>query len=235
MSGAPIAGFIIWFVLVGWVANDAARRHRSPILWALLVGITGPLGLIPWLVIRRRLPADEQYAGTWQRVLLWSIAIPVVVTEVVIALFNVTFLFQMARVEGQAMAPTLENQDRLVVNKLAYRLGEPHRGDVVMHYYPINPTKSFVKRIIAREGDTVRIADGRVYINDAAIAEDFVPQEFRSHDDFGPHIVPQGYYFVMGDHRNNSSDSRHWGMVPRKYIVGRVAVRWWPLQRAHVF
>ena len=153
----------------------------------------------------------------------------------VYATLIVTFGFQVARVEGQSMAPTLADQDRLIVNKLAYRLGEPQVGDIVMLYYPSNPEKSFVKRIIAEEGDQIRIVNGRVYRNDVAINDDYVPAEFRSHEDYGPQVVPQGYYFVMGDHRNNSSDSRHWGYVPKKYIMGKVQLRWWPLPQARIF
>ena len=153
----------------------------------------------------------------------------------VYAILIVTFGFQVARVEGLSMAPTLEDQDRLIVNKLAYRIGEPRRGDIVMLYYPLNPDKSFVKRVIAEEGDEVRIVDGRVYVNDVPLPDDFVPPEYRSHDDFGPKRIDDGYYFVMGDHRNNSSDSRHWGMVPKKYIIGKVQIRWWPVQTARIF
>ena len=132
-------------------------------------------------------------------------------------------------------APTLEDRDRLIVNKLRYRLWSPQRGDIVMLYYPLNPDKSFVKRVIAEEGDEVRIVDGRVYVNDVPLPDDFVPPEYRSHDDFGPTRIQEGYYFVMGDHRNNSSDSRHWGMVPKMYIIGRVQLRWWPIPHARVF
>ena len=153
----------------------------------------------------------------------------------VYATLIVTFGVQVARVEGQSMAPTLADQDRLIVNKFAYRIGIPRRGDIVMLYYPINPDKSFVKRVIAEEGDTVRIVDGRVYVNDVPMDDSFVPPEFRSHDDYGPEVVKEGYYFVMGDHRNNSSDSRHWGLVPKKYIIGKVQLRWWPLPHARVF
>ncbi len=153
----------------------------------------------------------------------------------VYATLIVTFGFQVARVEGLSMAPTLADQDRLIVNKFAYRMGAPRRGDIVMLYYPLNPDKSFVKRVIAEEGDTVRIVDGRVFVNDVPMQDDFVPPEYRSHDDFGPTVIPEGYYFVMGDHRNNSSDSRHWGFVPKKYIIGKVQLRWWPLPTAHMF
>jgi signal peptidase I len=157
------------------------------------------------------------------------------ISTAVYATLIVTFGFQVARVDGRSMSPTLEDHDRLIVNKLAYEIGEPMPGDIVMLYYPKDPEKMFVKRVIAKEGDTVRIVDGRVSVNDVALHDDYVPTEFRSHDDWGPTVVQQGYYFVMGDHRNNSSDSRHWGPVPKKYIVGKVKVRWWPLLDARIF
>jgi signal peptidase I len=153
----------------------------------------------------------------------------------VYATLIVTFGFQVARVEGHSMAPTLEDQDRLIVNKLVYRIGQPHISDIVMLYYPNDPNKSFVKRVIAEEGDQVRIVDGKVYRNDILLDDSFVPPDYRSHDDWGPQVIPEGYYFVLGDHRNNSSDSRHWGFVPKKYIIGKVQLRWWPLGHARLF
>lgn len=153
----------------------------------------------------------------------------------VYATLIVTFGFQVARVEGQSMAPTLQDQDRLIVNKFVYRIGEPHIFDIVMLYYPNRPEKSFVKRVIGAEGDQVKIVDGKVFRNDVLMDDAFVPSEFRSHDDWGPHVIPEGYYFVLGDHRNNSSDSRHWGYVPKKYIIGRVQLRWWPVPEARTF
>jgi signal peptidase I len=167
-----------------------------------------------------------------EELLAW---VKTLVSAAVYAVLIVTFVFQVARVEGQSMAPTLEDQDRLIVNKLAYKLGEPRRGDIVMLYYPLNPEKSFVKRVIAEEGDTVRIVDGRVYVNDIPLSDDYVLAKYRSHDDWGPQVIPEGYDFVMGDHRNNSSDSRHWGMVPKRYIIGRVQLRWWPVPTARLF
>jgi len=157
------------------------------------------------------------------------------VSALVYATLIVTFGFQVARVEGQSMAPTLEDQDRLIVNKLAYRLDDPKVGDIVMLYYPVNPEKSFVKRVIAEEFDEIRIVDGQVYRNSVLVEDAYIPPAYRSHDDFGPEIVPEGYYFVMGDHRNNSLDSRHWKYVPKKYIIGKVQLRWWPLSTARVF
>jgi len=174
--------------------------------------------------------------GAWRRMGQEVVAgLQTLLSAAVYATLIVTFGFQVARVDGLSMAPTLEDHDRLIVNKLVYEIGEPRPGDIVMLYYPLNPEKMFVKRVIAREGDSVRIVDGRVYVNDVPLHDDYVPAEFRSHDDLGPQVIQQGYYFVMGDHRNNSSDSRHWGPVPKKYIVGKVKVRWWPLQNARIF
>jgi signal peptidase I len=157
------------------------------------------------------------------------------VSALVYATLIVTFGFQVARVEGQSMAPTLEDQDRLIVNKLAYRLHDPEVDDIVMLYYPVNPDKSFVKRVIAGEFDEVRIVKGQVYRNGVLLDDAFIPEEYKDPSDFGPVTVPEGYYFVMGDHRNNSLDSRHWNYVPKKYIIGKVQLRWWPLSTARVF
>jgi signal peptidase I len=179
---------------------------------------------------------EAAVSTTWQRVGAGVLSgVQTLFSAAVYATLIVTFCFQVARVDGLSMAPTLQDHDRLIVNKLVYELGEPRPGDIVMLYYPLNPEKMFVKRVIAKEGDTVRIVDGHVYVNDIPLHDDYVPEEFRSHDDWGPTVVQQGYYFVMGDHRNNSSDSRHWGPVPKKYIVGKVKVRWWPLQDAKIF
>src|SRR5688572_5680153 len=181
-------------------------------------------------------PAEPARESLWVRMGRETVVgVQTLVSAAVYATLIVTFVVQVARVDGMSMSPTLEDHDRLIVNKLVYELGEPRPGDIVMLYYPLNPEKMFVKRVIAKEGDTVRIEDGRVYINDLPLSDEYVPAAFRSHDDYGPEVVKQGYYFVMGDHRNNSSDSRHWGPVPKKYIVGKVKVRWWPLQDARIF
>ncbi len=181
---------------------------------------------------RRRQRRAEQMAFLRAEFFAWF---KTVFSAAIYATLIVTFGFQVARVEGQSMAPTLADQDRLIVDKLIYRWRPPSRGDIVMLYYPQNPDKSFVKRVIAEEGDRVQIIDGRVYVNDVPLNDEYVPADFRSHDDWGPQIIPEGYYFVMGDHRNNSSDSRHWGFVPKKYIIGKVQLRWWPLPNARVF
>ena len=216
---------------------------------AVMPAVTGELPIADPLPPAAPLPlaADPQTFGTaarpsgsvardWARVRAEVAAgVQTLFSAAVYATLIVTFGFQVARVDGLSMAPTLEDQDRLIVNKMVYEIGDPRPGDIVMLYYPLNPEKMFVKRVIASEGDVVRIVDGRVYVNDLPLHDEYVPDEFRSHDDWGPKVIDQGYYFVMGDHRNNSSDSRHWGLVPKKYIVGKVKVRFWPLHDARIF
>src|SRR3954470_18945067 len=199
--------------------------------------VAAPGPPLPDLVLHQSVPElAEPRESLWVRLgREFMTGLQTLVSAAVYATLIVTFGVQVARVDGLSMAPTLEDQYVLIVNKLVYEIGEPRPGDIVMLYYPLNPEKMFVKRVIAKEGDTVRIVDGKVYVNDVPLSDDYVPPEFRSHDDWGPQVVQQGYYFVMGDHRNNSSDSRHWGPVPKKYIVGKVKVRWWPLQDARIF
>jgi signal peptidase I len=174
----------------------------------------------------------EQFAALRREIGAWF---KTLFSAAIYATLIVTFGVQVARVEGQSMAPTLADQDRLIVNKLAYHLGPPRKGDIVMLYYPHDPDKSFVKRVIAEEGDTVKIEDGRVFVNNVPMRDDYVLPEYRSHEDQPTRFIQSGYYFVMGDHRNNSSDSRTWGEVPKKYIVGRVQLRWWPIPHARLF
>ena len=212
-------------------AEPILATESFPVLTALPEGPAAALAAPPLEVMSLEPPTVAGRIA--EEVVAW---LKTLASAAVYATLIVTFGFQVARVEGQSMAPTLADQDRLIVNKAAYRFfEEPQIGDIVMLYYPLNPDKSFVKRVIAKEGDQVRIVDGRVYRNDVPINDDYVPTDFRSHDDWGPEVVPEGQYFVMGDHRNNSSDSRHWKWVPKKYIIGKVQLRWWPLPHARLF
>src|SRR5260370_29653339 len=130
----------------------------------------------------------------WKRMAIeLGSAIQTLVSAAVYATLIVTFGFQVARVDGLSMAPTLEDHDRLIVNKLVYELGDPRPGDIVMLYYPLNPEKMFVKRVIAKEGDTVRIVDGRVYVNDIPLRDDSVPADFPSPHDCGPQLIQHFY------------------------------------------
>ena len=133
------------------------------------------------------------------------------------------------------MEPTLHDQDRLVINKLAYQIHDPDVGDVVMLLHPNNPDQVLVKRIVAGPGDTVSFREGVVVRNGVPVDEEFVPADLRSYEDAAPVVIPGGFYFVLGDHRNNSSDSRVFGPVPKKYILGRIQIRWWPLADARSF
>jgi signal peptidase I len=185
--------------------------------------ITMPQGVLPLKVMKHRI---VQECVAWLKT---------VTSAAIYATLLITFVGQVARVQGTSMAPTLQDEDRLIVNKLAYRLADPQVGDIVMLFYPLKPEKTFVKRVIAQEGDLVRIVGGRVFRNDVLLDDSFVPAEYRDHGDWGPQVVPEGQYFVMGDHRTHSSDSRDWGFVPKKYITGKVQARWWPMGHARVF
>src|SRR5262245_31903822 len=137
-------------------------------------------------------PTAVDDAGAWKRMGREALAaVQTLLSAAVYATLIVTFGVQVARVDGLSMAPTLEDHDRLIVNKLVYELGEPRPGDIVMLYYPLNPEKMFVKRVIAKEGDTVRIVDGHVHVNDVPLHDEYVPAEFRSHDDWGPQVIQQ--------------------------------------------
>ena len=220
---ADLAGLLLLIGLTGWVARDAARRGRSWAAWSAAVFFTGALGMVAWLVVRRRSSVTIEHLGLGRAALLSLVGLLFLAFTFPILLCTTTFVFQLARVQGQSMAPTLKDGDRVIVNKWAYRNAEPRVGDIVMFHYPLRPEKTFAQRVIATEGDRVRIVDGRVYRNDVLMNDSFVQADYRSHDDWGPQVIPEGYVFVMGDHRNRSSDSRHWGFVPKKYVVGRIA------------
>ena len=140
----------------------------------------------------------------------------------------ITFLYQPVKVEGTSMLPRLEDQDRLFINKFAYHFEKIERGDVVVFYYPRDLQKSYIKRVIALPGDDLRIDAGRVYVNGNLLREPYVPSRYQDSRSQAEMVIPQGEYFVMGDHRSISSDSRDFGPVPRDLIYGKAAFVYWP-------
>jgi signal peptidase I len=157
--------------------------------------------------------------GLWIRDMVFSLAVSV---------FIITFLYQPVKVEGTSMLPRLGDQDRLFINKFAYHFENIERGDVVVFYYPRDPQKSYIKRVIALPGDDLRIDAGRVYVNGKLLVEPYVPRQYRDARSRRETIVPPDDYFVMGDHRSISSDSRDFGPVPRDLIYGKASFVYWP-------
>jgi signal peptidase I len=150
---------------------------------------------------------------------------------VLFCFFLITFVAQAFRVQGTSMLPVLEDGERIIVNKFVYRFHPISRGDVVVFWFPRDPSVSFIKRVIGLPGDVVEIRAGRVYVNDVALAETYVEPKYRDEQSYAPVEVRRGYYYVLGDHRNSSNDSRSWGEVPEKYIYGRAIYRFWPLSK----
>ncbi|MGH9394559.1 MAG: signal peptidase I [Terriglobales bacterium] len=150
---------------------------------------------------------------------------------VIIALGLVLFVLQPVRVQGYSMMPRLHNNERLFVDKLALNFEPLRRGDVVVFHYPRDPAQSFIKRIIGLPGEQVAIWGGVVYINGARLSEPYVPARFQDYNDFAAVRVPAGKFFVMGDHRNSSNDSRYWGCLPQDDIFGRAVFAYWPMNQ----
>jgi signal peptidase I len=153
--------------------------------------------------------------------------------SVAIAIVLIVFVYQPVKVEGTSMMPALADQERIFVNKFVYRLGlSPiRRGDLVVFRFPGDPNKSYIKRVVGLPGETVAIQRGVVLINGAPLHEDYVPRQFRDGQDMPPLTVEPETYFVLGDHRNSSNDSRNWGLVPRRNIYGKAVFVYWPLDR----
>lgn len=153
--------------------------------------------------------------------------------SVVIAIVVILFLYQPVKVEGTSMMPGLQDQERIFINKFVYRLGvdDIARGDTVVFWYPNDVSKSYIKRVIGVPGDRVEIVRGRVVLNGAPLAEAYVPPQYRDQQSMAAEIVPPSEYFVLGDHRSSSNDSRAWGMVPRRNIYGKAVFIYWPLDK----
>jgi signal peptidase I len=156
----------------------------------------------------------------WTRDLLIAIGL---------ALIIIVFLYQPVKVEGTSMAPLLSDQERIFINKFVYRFEPIDRGDVVVFWYPLDRSKSFIKRVVGLPGETVEIRQGLVYVNGKALPEPYVPPQYEDLSDFGPLRVARDSYFVMGDHRISSNDSRVFGAVPSRYIYGRAVFAYWPV------
>ncbi|MFA7468660.1 MAG: signal peptidase I [Desulfotomaculaceae bacterium] len=154
-----------------------------------------------------------------------------VAIAVLLAVLIRMFLFQPFIIPSESMYPTLQISDRIMVNKLSYHLGDPGRGDVIVFKYPMDPSRDFVKRLIAVGGETIEVRDNVIYINGNAVSEEYLPPDLIMNGDFGPVEVPPGTYFMMGDNRNSSEDSRSWGMLPEENIIGKAVVIYWPVNR----
>jgi signal peptidase I len=163
--------------------------------------------------------ANRSGIGLWMRDLLFSAAASVLI---------ILFLYQPVRVEGTSMSPRLEDHDRLFINKFVYRITSIERGDVVVFHYPRDPAKSYIKRVIALPGDRLRIDHGQVWVNEKELVEGYVPEAYRDTRSFSQIVVPEDTYFMMGDHRSISSDSREFGPVERDLIYGKAVFIYWP-------
>jgi signal peptidase I len=163
--------------------------------------------------------------GLWVRDLLVSAGASVLI---------ITFLYQPVRVEGTSMLPRLEDHDRLFINKFVYHVTAVERGDIVVFHYPRDPEKSYIKRVIAVPGDRLRIEHGVVWLNGVRQDERYVPEEYRDRRSMAEIEIPEGSYFMMGDHRSISSDSREFGAVDRELIYGKAVFVYWPARDAGV-
>lgn len=153
------------------------------------------------------------------------------VVSLAISCFIIVFLYQPVKVEGTSMMPSLGDQERIFVNKFVYRLEPVERGDIVVFRYPRDPSKSFIKRVIGIAGDRIRIDGGQVYVNDEALAEDYVVPAYEDSRSYPEMTVPASHYFLLGDHRNMSNDSRDFGAVDEKYIYGKAVFGYWPMEK----
>ena len=160
--------------------------------------------------------------ATWMRDLGIALAI---------AAFFIVFLYQPVKVEGTSMMPSLDDQERIFINKFVYRIEPIQRGDIVVFRYPRDPQKSFIKRVVGVAGDRIRIVEGRVFVNDKMLEEDYVPAAYEDRLSYSEVVVPPGSFFVLGDHRNLSRDSRDFGPVEASYIYGKAVFGYWPVEK----
>jgi len=165
------------------------------------------------------------------RGILFSVWLRDLIISLAISCFIIIFLYQPVKVEGTSMMPSLEDQERIFVNKFVYRLEPIERGDIVVFRYPRDPSKSFIKRVIGLAGDHIRIVAGQVYVNGQRLEEDYVPPVYEDERSYPEIVVPPDSYFVLGDHRSLSNDSRDFGPVPQHYIYGKAVFGYWPMDK----
>ena len=153
--------------------------------------------------------------------------------SVLIAVVLIVFIYQPVKVEGTSMMPALHDQERIFINKFTYRfgIGNIQRGDTVVFWFPMDTSKSYIKRVIGLPGDVVEIDRGVVMVNGKLLAEDYVPEEYRDYQSHPPLRMGPDEYYVLGDHRSSSNDSRAWGSVPRQNIYGKAVFVYWPLDQ----
>jgi signal peptidase I len=160
--------------------------------------------------------------AAWLRDLLVSLAI---------SAFIIIFLYQPVKVEGTSMMPGLEDQERIFVNKFVYRWEPIQRGDIIVFRYPRDTSKSYIKRVIGIAGDHIRIESGQVFVNGEALDEDYVPNEYADARSYGEIVVPANSFFVLGDHRSMSNDSRDFGTVNDRFVYGKAVFGYWPMDK----
>ena len=148
--------------------------------------------------------------------------------------FFIMFLYQPVRVEGTSMLPGLQDQERIFINKFVYKLEPIDRSDIVVFHYPFDPSKSYIKRVIGVAGDHVHILDGQVYVNGHPLKETYVPGEYFDYRSMADTVVPPHSYFVLGDHRSLSNDSRDFGPVDESFIYGKAVFVYWPVDKLGV-
>ncbi|MFN7923494.1 MAG: signal peptidase I [Bryobacteraceae bacterium] len=172
-------------------------------------------------------PAAQQSRSVFSSTISWLRDLTL---SVVIAILVILFVYQPVKVEGTSMMPSLEDQERIFINKFVYSfgIGNIERGDMVVFWYPGDPSKSYIKRIVGLPGDRVEILEGVVSVNGKELREDYVPPAYRDTQSVPATVVPPDHYWVLGDHRSSSNDSRSWGPVHRRHIYGKAVFIYWP-------
>ena len=162
---------------------------------------------------------------------MFSVWLRDLIISLSISAFIIIFLYQPVKVEGTSMMPSLDDQERIFVNKFVYHMEPIQRGDIVVFHYPRDPSKSFIKRVIGLAGDRIRIEAGQVFVNGQPLDEDYVPPDYADQRSYAEMVVPANAYFLLGDHRTMSNDSRDFGPVQKKFIYGKAVFGYWPVDK----